>query len=187
MRYDDAGQTVELQDGAGDVKGGFRVQRGGRLVHQQDGRFAQQASCNGDALLFAAGQTTAVFAAEVILSACGNQGAQTGKSDRFIDFRFIKFAEHRDIIPDGAIEDKDVLLHDGDKIVKGFRADVVQLRTVIENVATVVAAACHEEIEHGRFTTAGAADNGVAFTCFKARADAVQDFLARFIREGDIF
>ena len=62
----------------------------------------------------------------------------------------------------------------------------MQLRAVVEDVAAVVAAACHQKIEHGRFAAAGAADNGVALACFKTRADAMQDFLTRFIREGDI-
>ena len=73
----------------------------------------------------------------------------TRKTDRFIDLCFIEFAEHRDIVAHGAVEDKDVLLHDGDKVIERFCANVMQLRAVVEDVAAVVAAACHQKIEHG--------------------------------------
>ena len=60
--HDGGAALAQLGDGVLDVALGFGVERGGRLVEQDDRRVLDQRAGDGDALALAAGQLHAVFA-----------------------------------------------------------------------------------------------------------------------------
>ena len=56
VRHNDARKTVEPQDGIHDTGCGFPIKRCGRFVNEQNGRALEKASCDRNALPFAAGE-----------------------------------------------------------------------------------------------------------------------------------
>ena len=60
---------------------GLGVQHRRYLIRQQDGGALQQAACDGNALLLAAGQAAAVFSAEIPVAARFDKFAEVGVAD----------------------------------------------------------------------------------------------------------
>ena len=118
MCNDDARQTLNGQNGGADGIGRGGVQRCRGLVDEQDGRLPQQAARDGDALPLAAGEAGAVLTADIVLATLGQKGSQTGLLRGLLHKHLVKVAEHRDVVADGIVEDKHVLLHDGNKAVE---------------------------------------------------------------------
>lgn len=106
------------------------IQRGGGFVGQQDRGMFKQRTGNGDALLFTARKFAASLTAQGIEPAPGDEFLQVRAADDLI-YRFVReSAEHRDIIPDGRIKHKDILLHNGDKVIQRFRRKGADVDTI---------------------------------------------------------
>ena len=117
MRHDDARHAGQGQDDVRDLMRRLRVERGSRLVGQQNGGMLQKTPRDGDALLLPAGQPAAVFAAQIILPALGDQRRQTGELDGPIDLCRWELTEHCDIIPDRSVKNKDILLDHRNNVI----------------------------------------------------------------------
>ena len=95
-------------------------------------------------------------------------------------------AKHRDIVADGIVEDKHVLLHDGNKAVERFRCDGAQLALIEADAALIVVAAAHEQVHERGLAAAGCADDGIAFSGLKADGNIVQDGRTLVIAVGQV-
>ena len=63
------------------------------------------------------------------------KGFQPGAADGKRCFFFGKITEHGDIIQDGAVKEKHVLLYDGNKVIQGIRPEGAQLPAVIPDLS----------------------------------------------------
>ena len=95
----------------------LRVYTGGRFIKDDDRGVLQNGPSDGEALLLPAGQPAAVFAAQIILPALGDQRRQTGELDGPIDLCRWELTEHCDIIPDRSVKNKDILLDHRNNVI----------------------------------------------------------------------
>ena len=93
------------------------IERSRRFIGKQNGGLFKQAPCDGNALLFAAGQPLAVFAAEIAVAPLRNQCVKVGMADGVLYLLLGKAAEHGNIVPDGRIKDENILLNDRNKLI----------------------------------------------------------------------
>ena len=121
MRDDDARNAGQGQDIVCDLMCRLCVQRGGCLVSQQNRRVLEKTSRNRDALLLAAGEAAAVFPAEIVLAALCEQGFQLRTAYGLRQFLRREAAEHGNVVADGGIENKHILLNDRHRLIQGFR------------------------------------------------------------------
>ena len=81
----------------------------------------EKTPCDGNALLFAAGEATAAFPAEIVLAALCEQGFQLRTAYGLRQFLRREAAEHGNVVADGGIENKHILLNDRHRLIQGFR------------------------------------------------------------------
>ena len=117
MRDDNTCDAGQGQDIVRDLMCRLRVQRGGGLVGQQDGGMLQKTPRDGDALLLPARQPAAVFAAQIILPALGDQRRLSGELDGPLHLCRWELTEHCDIIPDRSVKNKDILLDHRNNVI----------------------------------------------------------------------
>jgi len=96
---------------------GLRIERGSGLVENHDSRVLQQRPCNGDALLFAAGELQAAFAHPglVAIRQAGDELVQLGGA-RSRDHLGLGRPGPAvlDVVVDGVVEQHRILRHDAD-------------------------------------------------------------------------
>ena len=64
-------------------------------------------------------------------------------------FFFGKITEHGDIIQDGAVKEKYVLLYDGNKVIQGIRPEGAQLSAVIPDLPLIACITSLKELQQG--------------------------------------
>ena len=109
----------------------------------------QQASGYGNALPLTAGERASVFSARGIGAPGSKKGFQPGAADGKRCFFFGEITEHGDIIQDGAVKEKYVLLYDGNKVIQGIRPEGAQLPAVIQDLPLIACIASLKELQQG--------------------------------------
>ena len=164
----------------------LRVQCGGGFIHQQHLRVFQKAAGDGDALLFAAGQAGAVFAAQGIFAPLGDQLGQPGQANGPLYRFFREIREQGDVFPDGGVKDEHVLLNDGDQVIQRGTADVPKLLPIVKNLPGIASLGGTQQVQQGGLAAAGCADNGVAFARFKRKGNVSQNRLVIFVGKSQM-
>ena len=94
--------------------------------------------------------------------------------------------EHGDVVPDGGVEYKHVLLNHGNPIVEGIAADCPDFLTAVADFSGVVLVTSHHQVHQSGFPAAGGPHDCVAFSLFKRNADLPQDIVSRLVANGHI-
>ena len=170
---------------------GFGVEAGGGFVENQDARVGQDGAGDGDALRLAAGELDAAFADDgvVLLFEAFGEFVDAGDAAGVENFVFGGVgAGEGDVFADGAVEEK------------GFLQDDAELGAVAESSRTVerstpstrtrpVAGDVEggDQADDGGFAGAGRADQRGDGAGLRVEADVVEDVLAGFVGEADVF
>ena len=137
-------------------------------------------------MLFPAGQSLAVFPAEIVLPALRQKLVQMGAANGHVKLLLRKVTEHGHVIPDGSVEYKHILLDVGDHLIERFGGNASQLRIVEENIALVIRAARHQQMEQRGFPAAAAAYDGIRLSRLKDGGNIVQNIFSFLIAEGNL-
>ena len=152
---------------------GFAVERGGRLVEQQDRRILQERARDGDALALAAGQFHAAVADH------GRQPFRQGLDE--IAARRDRRAQHlvvgrlrpavADVLQDRAMKQRNVLRHHGDRCAQAFLRDPRDILAVDHDAALLHIVEPLQQREQRRFAAAGLADQADALAGLEPQAE----------------
>src|SRR6185437_16240089 len=154
---------------------GFRVDRGGRLVQDQDLGVPQDGAGDRDALAFAAGQAVAALAdaGAVAVVLLDDEVVGVGRPRRRHDVAEGGVgAGVGDVLGDRAVEEEGVLQHDADLIAQVAQAEFLQADSVDEYLSVVRVIEAANQINEGALAGAGLADEA--------------DHLARLNRDVEI-
>ena len=186
MGDDDTGIAVELQDRVQHLERGFRIQACRGLIYKKHGGLAQQCTGDGDALAFAAGESGAVLAAEIISAFFVDQPAKPRQANCAFDLLLRELGEHSDVVPDRAVEHEHVLLDDGDEIVEGVCGNLLQLFSVVKDLASIVVGRGHQQVQDRGLAASGATHERIATAGFHIHIDVVKHGLAFLIGKAQI-
>ena len=169
----------------------FGVEGAGGFVEQQDRRVLEDGAREGEALALAAGEAHATVADHGVVAArLGRDevvgGGGFGGGDD-VGFAGAEAAEG-DVGADGVVEEGDFLADDGDGAAQAFDRDVAQVLAVDGNASVGRVEQARDEVHHGRFAGAGAADESDGLAAGDDDRDVADGFAAvgAFIGEADM-
>ena len=91
----------------------------------------------------------AVLAAEIVPAALRHERREAGELYGPLDLRLGEGAEHGDVVADGGVEQKDVLLNDGDEVVERLAFYLPQLALAEAYLAGIVGVRGHQQAQQG--------------------------------------
>ena len=119
---------------------GLVVERGGRLVEDQDRRVLEEDARDGDALLLATGKPCAPLPhlGLVAFGQVADELVHTGAPGRFADLGGGGVGQTiGDVVGDRPVEEVDVLLHEANRLAQGLLGDLAHVLTVDRDGARV--------------------------------------------------
>ena len=161
---------------------GFRIQRRGGFIEQDDRRVLDQRAGHRDALALAAGQLRAVLADRRVVAErkahdeIVRAGGLRGGDD--LGLGGADLAE-RDVLADGVAEQIDVLADIGGLLPQRFARDLRDRLAVDQDLAVGHFIEPQQQRQHGRFAAAGGADQRGDLAGLGDEAHAVEHGLAR--------
>ena len=130
---------------------GFRIERRGRFVEQDDGRVLDQRARDGDALALAAGKLQAVLADRGVVAdrKAFDEIVRVGGLCRGDDFLFAgaELAE-RDVVADRAAEQVHDLAHIGDVLAQRAARDRGDVLAVDQDASRIDIVEAQDQVEH---------------------------------------
>ena len=167
----------------------FRVEGGGRLIEENDGRIAQKGARDGKALALPAGELQAALADD------GGESRRQG-FDEFramgglgggIDLRIAGLGPTvAQILQHRAVKQGDVLLHHGDGAAQALLRHLGDVLLVDKHMAAVGIVEPLQQGQHRRFARARAPDQAELLPGPHMETEILQDPLAIRIAEADI-
>ena len=126
------------------------IDRGERLVQQQDRRIAQQRAGNGDALALPAREADAALADHrvVALRQPRNEGVRVGRPGRGLDLGVarVRLAE-ADVLRRGAVEEVGVLVDDAEARAQGRAVQRAQVLAAEQDAALLRVVEAHDQAQ----------------------------------------
>ncbi len=168
---------------------GVAVERGGRLVEQQDRRAFQDGARDGDALLLAAGQFQAALAdfGLVALGAELDEIVDLREPRGLLDLGIARIpAAVADIVADRVVEQHGVLRDHADGRAQRYLRHVADILTVDQDAAAGDVVEAEQQPRDRRLAGAGRPDDRDRVPGRHLEADALQDRTRRLIGEADI-
>ena len=101
-----------------------------------------------------------------------------GAADDLIQGLLRESTEHRNIIPDGGVKDKHVLLDDGDKAVQRFGRKAADVDAVKKHLTAGVVVRDVQQAQQRGFSAAAGTDHRIGFACFQRGGKVLQHRLA---------